>query len=155
MGDSAGGGVAAGVAIAARDAGIPVARQILIYPMLDDRTIEPDPWLASTASWPYDSNFTGWNALLGADRGTADVSPLAAPARLTDFAGLAPAFIEVGDLDIFRDEDIEYALGLVRAGVSAELHVRPGCPHGYDRFAHESEVVQRSLADRYRVIRAV
>ena len=69
MGDSGGGGVAAGVAIAARDAGIPVAKQILIYPMLDDRNIEPDPEIAPFATWTYDNNYTGWNALLGAAPG--------------------------------------------------------------------------------------
>jgi acetyl esterase/lipase len=153
MGDSGGGGVAAGVAIAARNARTPVAQQILIYPMLDDRTIEPDPELEPFSTWTYDNNFTGWNALLGADRGGENVSPLAAPSRLTDFAGLAPAFIDVGELDIFRDESILYALNLVRAGVSTELHVRAGCPHGFDRMP--AEVSARAWADRYRAIQAV
>lgn len=153
MGDSGGGGVAAGVAIAARNARTPVARQILVYPMLDDRTIEPDPEIEPFAIWTYDNNFTGWNALLGANRGSENVSALAAPSRLTDFAGLAPAFIDVGELDIFRDESILYALNLVRAGVSTELHVRAGCPHGFDRMP--AEVSARAWADRYRAILAV
>ena len=155
MGDSGGGGVAAGVAIAARDAGIPVAKQILIYPMLDDRNIEPDPEIAPFATWTYDNNYTGWNALLGADRGSDNVSSLTAPARLTEFAGLAPAFIDVGELDIFCDESILYALRLGRAGVSTELYVRPGCPHAFDRAAPAAEVSARSWADRYRAIKAV
>ena len=155
MGDSGGGGVAAGVAIAARDAGIPVAKQILIYPMLDDRNIEPDPEIAPFATWTYDNNYTGWNALLGAHRGSDNVSSLTAPARLTEFAGLAPAFIDVGELDIFRDESILYALRLGRAGVSTELYVRPGCPHAFDRAAPAAEVSARSWADRYRAIKAV
>ncbi len=153
MGDSGGGGVAAGVAIAARNARTPVAQQILIYPMLDDRTIEPDPEIEPFAIWTYDNNFTGWNALLGANRGSENVPALAAPSRLTDFAGLAPAFIDVGELDIFRDESILYALNLVRAGVSTELHVRAGCPHGFDRMP--TEVSARAWADRYRAILAV
>ena len=153
MGDSGGGGVAAGVAIAARNARTPVAQQILIYPMLDDRTIEPDPEIEPFAIWTYDNNFTGWNALLGANRGSENVSALAAPSRLTDFAGLAPAFIDVGELDIFRDESILYALSLVRAGVSTELHVRAGCPHGFDRMP--AEVSARAWADRYRAILVV
>jgi acetyl esterase/lipase len=152
MGDSGGGGVAAGVAIAARNAGTPVAKQILIYPMLDDRTIDPDPELAPFATWTYDSNYTGWYALLGDDLDTDHVSPLAAPARLTDFAGLAPAFIDVGELDIFRDENILYARNLGRAGVSCELHVRPGCQHGFDRMAPSSRVSAASWADRCRAI---
>jgi acetyl esterase/lipase len=153
MGESGGGGVAAGVAIAARDTRIPVAKQFLIYPMLDDRNIEPDPETEPFAAWTYDDNFTGWNALLGENRGTETVSPLASPARLTNHNGLAPTFIDVGELDIFRDESILYALNLVRAGVSTELYVRPGCPHAFDRIA--TEVSRRSWADRYRAIRAL
>jgi acetyl esterase/lipase len=153
MGDSAGGGVAAGVAIAARDARTAVAKQILIYPMLDDRTVEPDSEIEPFATWTYDNNFTGWSALLGADRGSENVSPHAAPSRLADFADLAPAFIDVGELDILGDESILYALNLARAGVSTELYVRPGCPHGFDRIA--AEVSVRAWADRYRAIQAV
>jgi acetyl esterase/lipase len=152
MGDSGGGGVAAGVAIAARHAGTSVAKQILIYPMLDDRNLDPDPELVPFASWTYDNNYTGWHALLGPDLGTERVSPVAAPARLTDFRGLAPALIDVGELDIFRDESIVYALNLARAGVSCELYVRPGCQHGFDRMAPTSRVSAASWADRYRAI---
>ena len=153
MGDSAGGGVAAGVAIAARDAGISLARQILIYPMLDDRTVEPDPEIVPYATVSYDDNFTGWDALLGADRGGESVSALSAPSRLREFAGLAPAFIDVGELDIFRDESIRHALNLLRGGVSTELYVRPGCPHGFDRT--NAEVSVTSWRDRYRAIQAL
>jgi acetyl esterase/lipase len=152
MGDSGGGGVAAGVAIAARDGGTPVAKQILIYPMLDDRNIDPDPQLIPFASWTYDHNYTGWHAVLGDDLGKEGASPLAAPARLTDFTGLAPAYIDVGELDIFRDESILYALNLGRAGVSCELYVRPGCQHGFDWMAPDSRVSVASWADRYRAI---
>lgn len=155
MGDSGGGGVAAGVAIAARDAGIALKQQILIYPMLDDRNLEPDSVIAPTAAWTYDNNYTGWNALLGADLGSDNVSEIAAPARLTDFGSLAPAFIDVGDLDIFRDEDIEYALNLLKAGVSTELHVRPGCIHAFDRMAPASRIGQRTWADRFRAIESL
>ena len=155
MGDSAGGGVAAAVAIAARDAGTALAHQILIYPMLDDRTVEPDPHIASFATWSYDSNYTGWLALLGDDLGTADVSPLAAPGRLEDFSGLAPAFIDVGELDIFRDDALQYARNLTRAGVSCELHLRPGCIHGFDRAAPQARVSRLSWTDRWRVIAAL
>ena len=85
--------------------------------MLDDRTVDPDPELEGLASWSYDNNFTGWNAVLGECRGTADVPARVAPARLTDFAGLAPALIDVGELDIYRDECILYARNLSLAGV--------------------------------------
>ena len=84
MGDSGGGGVAASLAIFARDhAGPDVAKQVLIYPMLDDRNTTPDPKLAEFAPWTYDDNATGWGALLGADVGGPDVSPYGAAARLT------------------------------------------------------------------------
>lgn len=150
IGDSGGGGVAAGVAIAARDRGVPLARQILLYPMLDDRTTVPDPELEEFAFWSYESNFTGWQALLGDTLGNSDVPPLAVPGRLTDFRGLAPALIDVGELDIFRDESIRYAQGLYSAGISAELNVRPGSPHGFDVMdvLHAKD----SWADRLRVI---
>ncbi len=154
MGDSAGGGLAAATAIVARDRGLPLAKQILIYPMLDDRNVVPDPELVPFAMWSYDGNITGWGALLGDQRGAADVPPSAAPARETNFAGLAPAYIEVGELDIFRDEDIEYAQRLGRVGVSAELHVHTGVPHGFDAIAAGSSLGQRSRADRIRIIQS-
>ncbi|WP_067650370.1 alpha/beta hydrolase [Nocardia harenae] len=154
MGDSGGGGVAAGAAILARDHAVAVSRQILIYPMLDDRNVEPDPQLAATATWTYDNNFTGWHALLGDGRGGEAVSPVAAPARLADPAGLAPAYLEVGDLDIFRDETIAYASALLGAGVSCELHVVPGAPHAFEWLAPEATVGKRALRARLDAIAA-
>lgn len=89
MGDSAGGGLAAGVAILSRDRqGPAIAHQLLIYPMLDDRTTTPDPYIAPFAGWSYDDNATGWNALLGAGHEKRDVDPAAAPGRLKDARGL-------------------------------------------------------------------
>lgn len=129
MGDSAGGGIAAAVAILSRDrTGPAVARQILLYPMLDDRTAIPDPYIAPFAGWSYDDNVTGWTALLGNRAGAQDVEASAAPARVTDATGLPPAYIEVGQLDVFRDEDIRYALTLSQSGVPVELHMHPGVP---------------------------
>lgn len=101
-----GGYPAAGAAILARDHGINVAKQILIYPMLDDQNLTPDTLLAPFATWTYDNNFTAWSLLLGERMGDTSISPVAVPARLKDASGLAPAYIEVGELDIFRDEDI-------------------------------------------------
>lgn len=155
MGDSGGGCPAAGAAILARDRGIPVAKQILIYPMLDDQNLVPDPLLFPFATWTYDNNFTGWSALLGERLGDASISPVAVPARLKDAGGLAPAYIEVGELDIFRDEDIRYAQKLAVAGVPVELHVHPGANHGFDRLAPSSKLAQRAMQDRIRVIKAV
>ena len=155
MGDSAGGGLAAGVALLARDRGIKLKRQILIYPMLDDQNLEPDEALMPFANWTYDNNFTGWSALLGPIFGAPDVPPSAAPLRATDLRGLAPAYIEVGELDIFRLEDIDYARRLSAAAVSIELHVHPGAPHGFERMAPQSGVAKRATADRLRVLAAL
>jgi acetyl esterase/lipase len=154
MGDSGGGGLAAGVALLARDRGLALARQVLVYPMLDDRTTVPDPELAPFAAWSYDDNYTGWHALLGDSVGGPDVPATAAPARADDVSGLPPTYIDVGDLDIFRDEDIEYARRIAATGTTVELHVHPGCPHGFDRIPG-LPVGQRAFADRLRVLRAL
>jgi acetyl esterase/lipase len=156
MGDSAGGGLAAGVAILSRDRqGPAIARQLLIYPMLDDRTTTPDPYIAPFAGWSYDDNATGWNALLEAGHEKRDVDPAAAPGRLKDARGLPPAYIEVGQLDVFRDESLRYALTLSHAGVPVELHLHPGVPHEYDAIASDADVSRRAQADRGRVLRSL
>jgi acetyl esterase/lipase len=132
-----------------------VARQLLIYPMLDDRTTIPDPYIAPLAGWSYDDNATGWNALLGPGHEKRDVEPASAPGRLRDAAGLPPAYIEVGQLDIFRDEDIRYALTLGQCGVPVELHLHPGVPHEYDAIAFNADVSRRAQSDRDRVLRSL
>ncbi len=153
MGDSAGGGLAAGVALLARDRGGPaLSRQILVMPMLDDRTTVPDPEIAPFAAWSYDDNKTGWGALLGDAAGGPHTSQYAAPARATDLTGLPAAYIEVGQLDIFRDEDLEYARRLGLAGVQVEFHLRPGVPHEFDQVAFDTDVARRAIADRLRVL---
>nr|WP_090342033.1 alpha/beta hydrolase [Mycolicibacterium malmesburyense]CRL72285.1 lipase [Mycolicibacterium malmesburyense] len=156
MGDSAGGGLAAAVCLLARDRGGPsVAQQILIYPMLDDRAATPDSALLPYLTWTYDDNATGWGALLGAEAGSASVSPYAAPARATDLSGLPDAYLDVGDLDIFRKEDIAYATRLADAGVPTELHVYPGCPHAFEALARSAGVSKRALSDRVRRLRSL
>ena len=153
MGDSGGGGVAASLAVYARDKGGPsIARQILIYPMLDDRNTTPDPELIGVATWSYDDNATGWGALLGETAGGPDVSPYGAAARLEDFTALPPAYIEVGERDIFRDEDLAYAQHLVAAGISTELHLHPQVPHAFEALVPMAAISQRSAADRHRVL---
>jgi acetyl esterase/lipase len=152
MGDSGGGALAAGAAISSRDRGIALARQILVYPMLDDRNQNPGPGATPHLTWSYDDNYTAWSAVLGSAFGTDDVSPIIAPARLRDFVGLAPAYIDVGDLDIFRDEAIDYARRLALAGIPVELHVHPGVPHGWERFAPHAESAKRAMADRARAV---
>jgi acetyl esterase/lipase len=156
MGDSAGGGLAAGVSLLARDRGGPtIAQQLLIYPMLDDRTHTPDPQLVPFLTWTYDDNVTGWAALLGDSAGTDAVSPYAAPAHATDLTGLPDTYIDIGDLDIFRDEDITYARRLSDAGVPTELHLHPGCPHAFEALARKADVSQRAILDRLRRLRTL
>jgi acetyl esterase/lipase len=156
MGDSAGGGLAAAICLMARDRGGPaVAQQLLIYPMLDDRPAVPDPQLLPFLTWTYDDNLTAWGALLGDQAGCEGVSPYAAPARASDLEGLPDTYIDVGDLDIFRDEDIAYARRLADAGVPTELHVHPGCPHIFETVARGADVSRRALADRIRRLRAL
>jgi len=156
MGDSAGGGMAAALSILARERGGPkIARQILIMPMLDDRTTTPDPHIAPYALWSSDDSATAWPALLGDAAGGPDVPATAAPARLEDATGLPPAYIEVGQLDVFRDEDTAYATKLSRAGVPVEFHLHPGVPHEFDSIAFDSDVARRAVADRVRALKSI
>jgi acetyl esterase/lipase len=155
MGDSAGGGIAAGAAIRARQAKIPLSQQILVYPMLDDRTATPDGRLEPFLSWTYANNRTGWRALLGKAYGTDAVPPTVAPARVVQVGGLPAAYIEVGEMDIFRAEAVDYARRLADAAIPVELHVHRGAIHGYERLAPTSALAQRAMADRERVITAL
>jgi acetyl esterase/lipase len=156
MGDSGGGGLAAGLAILARDRGeVSLAQQILVYPMLDDRTVTPNPELEPTAMWSYADNVTAWDAVLGDDRGTDSVSPYVAAARVADAAGLPPTYLEVGELDIYRDECLAYAQQLLRSGVSTEFHLHRGVPHGSDIWGPGLGPTQRARADRLRVLRGL
>ena len=155
MGDSGGGCLAAALPIMARDRGGPeIASQILIYPMLDDRNITPDPKLEPFVTWSYVDNETAWRAVLGENMGSDEVSPYAAPARVDSMRGLPPAFIEIGELDIFRDETLAYAQQLVRAGVSTELHMHPGVPHAFETMVPQCELALRVMQDRIRALKS-
>ena len=145
-GSSAGAGLAAALSLLARDRGeLSIAFQALIYPMLDDRqtTVSsqwPDP------IWSPQANKFGWASYLGDLSGEA-VPAYAAAARATDLGGLPPTFISVGALDVFSDEDIEYATRLRHAGVAVELHVYPGAPHGFDSVVPGTAIAQRAERD--------
>lgn len=156
MGDSAGGGVAAGLAHLAKEKGGPaIAKQILAYPMLDDRNIEHDEQIGQMAIWSNIDNETGWGALLGDRRGKEGVLPKDAPARMTDATGLPPLYIDTGDLDIFRDEIFEYARKFGKAGINTEVHVYPGAPHAFEAFAPTSKVAQQALQNRINAILSI
>jgi acetyl esterase/lipase len=134
-GVSAGGGLAAALALLVRDRGeLTVAFQLLECPMLDDRQTTSSSRLDGLPIWSRESNEFGWRAYLG-DLYGGDVPAYAAPARATDLTGLPPALVIVGGADGFRDEDIDYALRLNQSGVPTELHVLPGAPHGVQFFA--------------------
>ncbi len=149
MGESAGGGLAAALALLARDRGEHLLTfQHLIYPMLDDRTsvdADPDPF-AGEFIWPHVNNLFGWGALLGTAPGAEDVSHYASPARAESVAGLPPTFISTGALDLFVHEDIDYARRLIREGVPTELHVYPGAFHAFD-FVPGADVATRARRD--------
>jgi acetyl esterase/lipase len=148
-GASAGGGLAAGLGLVARDRGeVGVCFQFLVYPMIDDRDTTPSN-LATTDRrlWNRTANQLGWAAYLSGRAGAPDVSPYAAPSRAKDLAGLPPTYITVGDLDAFLDEDIAYAQALLQAGVPTELHVYPGAFHGSDNFVSRSALSRRWKAD--------
>jgi acetyl esterase/lipase len=145
-GVSAGGGLAAALALLARDRGeIPLAFQLLDCPMLDDRQATPSIRSRGLYVWSAASNEFGWRSYLGTRYGTDDVPPYAAAARAADLAGLPPACVVVGSIDGFRDEDVDYAQRLNQAGVPCELHVIAGLPHAY-LLAPDAPAVQ--LAER-------
>jgi acetyl esterase/lipase len=146
-GVSAGGGLAAAVALLARDRGAPaLLGQLLACPMLDDRNETPSArQMAGLGVWDRAANEVGWTALLGDARGGPGVSPYAAPARATDLSGLPPAFIDVGSAETFRDEDVAYATRIWQAGGVAELHVWPGGFHGFTGAAPQAALSRSAL----------
>jgi acetyl esterase/lipase len=147
-GISAGGGLAAALALLVRDRGeMDLAFQLLDCPMLDDRQTTPSSRLDGLAVWSRESNEFGWRSYLGPLYGKGDVPYLAAPARAGDLSGLPPAFVSVGTADGFHDEDVHYAMRLNQAGVPTELHVYPGAPHGY-QIAMHSAVSRQSRRDQ-------
>jgi acetyl esterase/lipase len=146
-GVSGGGGLAASTAIMARDRGVELLLQWLIYPQLDDRHITPSSRV-DWPTWPNRVSTGAWKAVLGDRYGTDRVTPYDAAARLEDMRGLAPAFIDVGDMEVFRDECIDYATRLIAAGVPTEFHLYPGCCHGFDAFVPDAKVSKTALATR-------
>ncbi|MET8699580.1 alpha/beta hydrolase fold domain-containing protein [Kitasatospora sp. NPDC004723] len=156
-GKSAGGGLAAALALLTRDRGGPVpAGQLLLSPMLDDRN---DSFSARQSAghdtWDRTSNATAWRAALGGLHGAPDLPPYAAPARAADLSGLPPAYVEVGSAETFRDEAVAYADGIWRAGGEAELHVWPGAFHGFDTFAPEAALSRDARDARTRWLRRI
>ncbi|WP_313751483.1 alpha/beta hydrolase [Streptomyces parvus] len=154
-GISAGGGLAAATALLARDSGGPeLAFQLLLCPMLDDRnTTHSSREFTEAVTWPRANNLYGWAALLGPRAGGDEVPPYAAPARATDLSGLPPAYVDVGELEVFRDECARYALRLIEAGVSTEFHLWPGAFHGFDGTLPHLALPRRAAREQIAVLR--
>jgi acetyl esterase/lipase len=150
-GGSAGGGLAAGVVLLARDrGGPPLAGQMLGCPMLDDRNdTASSTQMAGLGVWDRSANDTGWQALLGDQWGAPDVSPYAAPARAAQLSNLPPTYVDVGSAETFRDEAVTYASRIWRAGGTAELHVWPGAFHGFDGMVPDAAVSRASRQARF------
>ncbi len=144
VGTSAGGGLAAGVALLSRDRGFPaLTHQILYCPMLDDRGITASSqMLVDFPAWDRDANLFGWTSLLGDRRGGNDVSIYAAPARADDLSGLPKTYIDVGTVETFRDEVALYAQRLAEAGVSVDFHMWAGAFHSFELIAPHAAISQ-------------
>jgi acetyl esterase/lipase len=150
MGESAGANLATSITLIARDRGLSpsVAKQILVYPWLDDRNTKTNPALEGLSTWSTEANIACWSAYLGRDFGTDRVSQYAAPARATNLKDLPPTYLEVGNLDMFLGETMEYASRLAQANVQVEVHVYPGLPHAFDTFAPLCEPTKRAQMNR-------
>lgn len=155
-GASAGGGLAATLALVAHDRGdVRPAFQLLVYPMLDDRTAtRTDLETKNVRVWTPASNHYAWSAYLGHPPGQAAANPYAAAARREDLRGLPPAWIGVGTLDLFHDEDVTYAKRLEASGVPCELHLVPGAFHGFDAVFRKAGVTKAFWSEQVRVLRA-
>jgi acetyl esterase/lipase len=155
QGTSAGGGLCAALALLARDRGGPrIAFQFLSVPELDDRLITASMTdFIDTPLWSRPRAIISWDCYLGAGRaGTADVPIYAAPARATELAGLPPAYVSVMHFDPLRDEGVAYALAMLAAGVSVELHLFPGTFHG-SMLVQDAAISKREQAEKIAVLR--
>lgn len=156
LGESAGGGLAAALThYNLEKNGPPLAKQILVYPMLDDRNMGAHPHIGQFAIWTQGDNKTGWGSILGDKAGAAVLPPSAAPSRMKSAEGLPPLYLDVGELDIFRDEDIQYAAQFGKVGIESELHLYPGWPHAFEGIAPGAAVSKAAMANRFRSILSI
>ncbi len=154
-GASAGGGLAAGLSILARDrAEVPVMFQLLVYPMINDCNVAPpSDVLPDTLFWTRENNLMGWRYYLGCEPGGGGISCYAAAFRAESLEGLPPAYIAVGDIDLFAGEDVDYARRLIAAGVPTELHVYPGGCHAFDMLVPGADISKRFTSDIHRALK--
>lgn len=152
MGDSGGGGIVASAAIYARDHQISMAGLVLIYPMIDHKTATARPELTPFLSVSVDDVTTGWAARLG-NEVEIDLLPYISPSSVVDMTGLPPTYLDVGELDLFCNENIVWASRSVSAGVQTEFHLYPGVNHGFDLLAPASDITQTARTLRCNAIR--
>jgi len=145
----------AALAQRAHDEGrIRLALQLLVYPMLDDRTVlRDDAAPADLRVWTPGSNRLGWASYLGVPPGSAAIPEYAVPARRTDLTGLPPAWIGVGTADLFHDECVAYARRLEEAGVPVTLDVVDGAFHGFDAVFRNASVTRRFIGAQVAALR--
>ncbi|GKS11710.1 esterase [Paenibacillus chitinolyticus] len=146
-GASGGGGLTAALALMARDKGGPsLIFQMPLYPMIDDRNITASSHeiTADNATWNRANNLAAWNMYLGNRTENSEVSPYAVPSRAESLAGLPPTYTCISQLDLFRDETIEYVTRLAQAGVDVEFHLYPGTFHSFEVMVPQAEVSQRA-----------
>jgi acetyl esterase/lipase len=157
FGGSGGAPLAAGCVLIARDKQYPkVYAQMLHTPMLDDRAITvSSKQFHQDAPWCGITNTQAWDMVLGDKRGGPNVNELWAPARAKDLSGLPPTFIDAGECEVFRDEAVAYASKMWECGNTAELHIWPGCHHGFDVLGRTAPVTYASVAARVAWIRRI
>ncbi|RHW26266.1 alpha/beta hydrolase [Nocardioides immobilis] len=152
-GVSAGGALAAALAQRSRDGqAAPIAKQVLVYPMLDDRAAASTTPEAPEGTWSWASNANAWDIYLGPEVDRGAPPPHAIPARAASLRGLPRTYLEVGSADVLAVEVITYAARLVGDGVPTELHVHPGAFHAFDVIAVASEVAATARAQRIRAV---
>lgn len=157
FGASAGGGIAAGAALLARDKGLnpPIARLVLAYPMLDDRTsLAPENALTKYVTWTDQQNKLGWKAYLGGRERDQrdDVSIYASPGRAESLEGLPPTYVDVGGFDLFVEDSVAFVRKLAKANNSVEFHLYPGLIHGFEGVAPLIRASKEAAANRKRVL---
>lgn len=152
-GSSAGGNLAAGLALMARDrSGPPIALQLLLYPALDDRlTSQSFRRFPRASGWDIEDSPLMWSHYLG---GASPAHEYAAPSRCDDFHGVAPAYVLVAEVDALRDEGIDYACRMMRDGVPVELHCFARAFHGFDLAAPQAALTRHALADQVAALKA-
>jgi acetyl esterase/lipase len=153
-GSSAGGGLAAALAIYCRERGErPFELQMLLAPMLDDRTgLNDNSPVCDVGVWDAADNRQAWSMALSGRAGAIDLSPLLAPARNANFNNLPPTYVDVGSTDLFFAESLSYASRLGQAGVPVELHVYPGAYHSFDQIARRSDTSIAARQSRHRAL---